>query len=354
MCDRNEKTGGGCRENQYDALRILSTIAVVVIHANWFYFSSKYDAPDGSFEWIVESLLNILTRFSVPCFVMISGAFNLNKEVNALDFYKKTSLKIFLPAAVIEALCVPYRVFTNVLLGRSPLYELKTILSGHFFNFWFVYMLAILYLLTPAIILIKKRCSWHQYKLIAIIWIILAVVSQATSTQKLAYSIGVGGAFVAYYIVGDIISTEIKNIKPKKLVLIALCFVSIAISYFWRRTGHNYYISNAFTNFFSPTVLFFSLCIFGLFGSMNFKKDVSVISGRMFYLYLFHTLILDILERLFGDLLPDFSGIVVLSLMTVTMAYLLSIVFDFVWKRIGKALNLKSKWYGMRIWRPLE
>ena len=194
------KNRGGYRENQYDALRILSAIAVVIIHVNWFYFSSRYDAPDNTAEWIVEALLNILTRFSVPCFVMISGAFNLKREVNALDYYKKVSLKIFLPTSFIAVVCAIYRILTNIILKRSPSYGLKSILTGGFFNLWFVYMLAILYLATPVIILLKNRCTWNQYKLIAIIWTIWSVVSQATSTQKLAYSIGVGGAFVSYYL----------------------------------------------------------------------------------------------------------------------------------------------------------
>ena len=348
------KMNRGYRENQYDVLRIISCIAVVLIHANWFYFSSKYNAPDGTSTWAVEALTNILTRFSIPCFAMISGAFNLRREVNALDFYKKTSFKIFLPTIIFIVLFTIYQILENIIFKRNLIYRLRGILSGGFFNFWFVYMLVILYLLTPAIILIKNRCTWTQYKVIAVMWAIWAVASQATSSQKLAWSIGVVMAYVPYYMLGDILSTELKKKKPKRLPILLIGFACVTVSYFWRKAGHNYYIANPYTNFFSPTVMVYSICVFIIFGSMDIKKNVSRISELTFYLYLFHTLVLGVLERIIGSHLPDIPGIVVLTIVTVVISYFLAIVFDSVWKKMISKRDLKTKWNGMRIWRLFE
>lgn len=315
---------------------------------------SKYYVPDGTFQWTVEALLNILTRFSIPCFVMISGAFNLKHEVNTIEFYKKTSFKIFLPTAFIIVVFSIFQVIMNVISKRNPVYGLRGILSGEFLNVWFVYMLAILYLLTPVIILVKNRCTWNQYKLITLIWAIWAVVSQASSSQKLAYSIGVGMAYISYYMLGDVIATELKKRRPKRLLMVLIGSVCVAVSYFWRKAGHNYYIANAFTNFFSPTVMLYSICVFGFVGSLDIRKNVSRVSELTFYLYLFHTWVLSILEKLTGNRLSDIQGIVVLTISAILISYLLSIVFDFIWKRMIGKLDLQTKWYSMRIWNLLS
>ena len=70
------------RLNNYDALRIISTVAVIFIHVNWQFFWTKAATPSMSVNYIVESSINIIARFSVPAFVMISGAFNLKNKRN--------------------------------------------------------------------------------------------------------------------------------------------------------------------------------------------------------------------------------------------------------------------------------
>ena len=60
-------------ENNYDLLRIV----VILIHVNWYRFGERYNTPDSSLLWTIEALVNIMTRFSVPVFVMLSGAYNL-------------------------------------------------------------------------------------------------------------------------------------------------------------------------------------------------------------------------------------------------------------------------------------
>ena len=70
------------RYNNYDLLRIISTIAVILIHSNFHYFCDRYSTPLLSVNYTVESFVNIITRFSVPVFVMLSGGFNLSNEKN--------------------------------------------------------------------------------------------------------------------------------------------------------------------------------------------------------------------------------------------------------------------------------
>lgn len=78
----------------------------------------------------------------------------------------------------------------------------------------------------------------------------------------------------------------------KEKVLFIISIVCIIITYLWRVSGHNYYIADAYVNFFSPTIVVYSVCIFILFGMMGIKKDFSKLSAYTFEIYLFHTLVL--------------------------------------------------------------
>ncbi|MDD3241038.1 MAG: acyltransferase [Lachnospira sp.] len=93
------------RYNNYDLLRILATIAVIVIHVNYRYFAYRAYTPSMDKYYIIESLFNMVSRFSVPIFVMLSGAFLLHKESNgdAKAFYKKSCKKLLVPTLIVMA-----------------------------------------------------------------------------------------------------------------------------------------------------------------------------------------------------------------------------------------------------------
>ena len=84
------------RSNNLDLLRIVATISVIVIHVNYQFFQFRYQSPQFEVNYVVQSSLNLITRFSVPAFVMLSGYFILNNAANSdiKSFYKKSSYKV--------------------------------------------------------------------------------------------------------------------------------------------------------------------------------------------------------------------------------------------------------------------
>ena len=136
-----------------EMLRLISTISVILLHVNFQYFMNHMHNPDNNYVYIVESIINIITRFSVPCFVMISGALLLEKDENTLFFFKKTFRKIYIPAIIVG---MGYFVVALVSSGYDWVFTIKKALSGNFYNLWYLYMLAGLYLITPLISIIKN------------------------------------------------------------------------------------------------------------------------------------------------------------------------------------------------------
>ena len=97
------------RQSNFDLLRIISTISVVLIHVNATVADSNNISLVG---FNICSLINIITRFSVPCFVMLSGAFILNNEKNAdyKHFYAKSFYKIGIPLIIFMQVVVVFYV----------------------------------------------------------------------------------------------------------------------------------------------------------------------------------------------------------------------------------------------------
>lgn len=86
----NKNSSVSTRQNNFDLLRIIATFAVILIHVN-VYISGLNNI--SLVDYNTQSFINVITRFSVPCFVMMSGAFILSNRDNAE--YKKFYAKSF-------------------------------------------------------------------------------------------------------------------------------------------------------------------------------------------------------------------------------------------------------------------
>ncbi len=94
------------RERNYDLLRIVCTVAVITIHVSGVWLDAATDKEifgDLYLNGIMTSCFyHVLSRFAVPCFIMLSGAFVLADERNQeyQYFYKKTFKNIGIPTLV--------------------------------------------------------------------------------------------------------------------------------------------------------------------------------------------------------------------------------------------------------------
>lgn len=51
------------RYNQYDLLRVIATIAVILIHVNYRYFAPRAYAPLWDKYYVIESIFNMVSSF---------------------------------------------------------------------------------------------------------------------------------------------------------------------------------------------------------------------------------------------------------------------------------------------------
>lgn len=74
-----------------DYLRLIATFAVVVLHVS---ASNWYGADVHGLAWQSFNFYDSATRWSVPIFVMISGALFLGREIPIKKIYSKYILRL--------------------------------------------------------------------------------------------------------------------------------------------------------------------------------------------------------------------------------------------------------------------
>lgn len=196
------------RNKGLDLLRIISAIAVVLIHCNAvFYFS---DIQHDRMTLGIEAFINLITRFSVPCFMMISGAFSLANEKNkaVLSFYKKSFSKILVPYAGIFLFWIILDSFKVMIGKETVLGVVRNALHGTKGNLWFMPMLLLCYVITPFLIYAIKNLNERTLKIIFVFWLVWAIVSQTVTEYEVPYAIGVVFAYAAYYFAGYYIAKQ--------------------------------------------------------------------------------------------------------------------------------------------------
>lgn len=342
------------RNGSHDLLRILAAFSVVLIHVNATFFVKHFNGEreTTAFIYHIEELINLLTRFSVPCFVMLSGAYNLNsKNRNYKDYYIKIWRKTVLPFLVI-AVGIFFLVEVAVVCGflyPDPIEPVLRFIKGELMNWWFMYMIIGLYILTPVIVHYKESVSVVTYQTVAYVWLVFSVISQSTSTYKVAYSFGTICSYIGYYMVGNAIHERKQKAKrPYFFLIAALCICGITYylrDYFQIRL----YTLDAYASFFSPGVVVMSILVFLFFDSITIKLNLVGVAGLTYYVYLFHTIIYILIFAVLGSkcIINELVTIVVVTCLTFVLSFIAAGVFQKVWavfiKRLRKDSSMKYK-----------
>lgn len=139
------------REGNYDLLRIVSTIAVIMIHVSAAYIGEfeTNEVRNYDSNMMYGYIYNTISRFAVPCFVMLSGAFILSNEKNGNYgyFYRKTFRRIGIPTIVFSCAYFLYSMLSavgRVYLGTGGINALiepiKAWITGvPFYHMWYLY-----------------------------------------------------------------------------------------------------------------------------------------------------------------------------------------------------------------------
>ena len=339
------------RENNYDLLRIIATFSVVLIHINAQFYSNKMNNPSMNCLYIGESFINTITRFAVPCFVMLSGAFILNKNEDIKKFYKKASYNVFLPFVLVS---IFFFIFDYLYYGEL-VENIRLIIFGEYHTFWYMYMLLFIYIIAPYLRIIRNSINERTFLEMSIFMMIWGLVSQYLSGYHCTYTMGIVFAFLGYFMLGSSIYSIIK--KHKKSILITMiCFVfsfmmclcSVYIKYKFYRN----YEMNGYYNAFSPFIMLSSISTFVGFGMLDVKKNYYKLSKLTYFIYLFQSFVYEIIFDLNVKIINnEIVEVIIISCITFVISIVLALIFKYIWDSCTKKFSLYEKWKNMRVWK---
>lgn len=325
------------RQTNYDLLRIISSYAVVLIHTNARYFLAQTDF--SSIDFKIEIILNYITRFSVPCFVMLSGAFVLssNKTADIRNFYNKSFRKIVIPFLVAYIFWCIVRGIGLITSAGSLKDYLKCLAEVGYGNLWFMPMIIGIYLFAPFIVRVKNNNKIPIY--VGGILVFWAMISQATTTYSLPYSIGVVGSFMTYFIMGNILYENQKKHNSTLCILVTLILGFLGIVYSMVVNGGEI---NPYKIFFAPHVVALSISVFCLFRSLKIKNNyiINWIANRTFYIYLVHTPVISLVMKILDKIITNEIVKIIIGSVCV---FLCSLIVILVGERIEKIFKMFRK-----------
>lgn len=288
-----------------DDLRLIAIIGVIILHVipNLLYTTSVSD----SVFWL-SNIYASSFRFSVPIFVMLSGALVLQKDYGLLAFIRSKFLRLLLPFVFWSLIYIVYNLVCSINGDLNLLLIIKLsinyLINGSSFHLWYIYMIIGVYLFIPIIGKWIRSCSESEILYFLAIWFITLILNLPYINKYIiSSSVNYFSGYIGYLILGYYISIkEIPakyNIIPISILLIVVgLLITIFGTYFLY--VHNGRFQEDFYNYLSPNVLLVSLGLFLFFKNNNFTLSKytiirTFICKYSYGIYLVHVLVLYLL-----------------------------------------------------------
>ncbi len=190
-----------------DWLKMIAILAVILVHC-----SSKYLLPETVFQpnWYLGVLFESCSRFGVPLFIMVSGFLILRKNQSIADVPRRLK-RIIVPFLFWLVICVLAKfIFMFKVNGVADLgfFLVGALLDPTIVSveFWFVYMIIGLYILSPIITTWLYNANIREIEYAIIVWALISFVGFSNVEfllyDYLRYFTGSIGYFIlGYYLV---------------------------------------------------------------------------------------------------------------------------------------------------------
>lgn len=343
------------RSLEFDLLRVISAVAVVIIHT----VALEWREIDvNSSQWLIMTVWDMLAKFSVPVFFMVSGAF-------LLDNSHKSDIKTMLTKRVPKLLIAflfwsgVYTV-VNIVRSSNVKADIKWIILEFFtgeYHLWFIWALCCLYIVTPLLKVIAndgKLCKYFIVLFIAfqLVFPFAEQISKigvfvTTLTEKSVFRFAMG--YSGYYVLGYYLKNNLPKGKIKALIyggsVIGALYTIISVVRVSRENSEAIETSAEYLswNIAIMAVAFFT-AVLNLCNKKKFGEKSSVVITKIatysFGVYLAHPLVLWVFKWL-GFVPTLFNPIVsvpVIALCTVLLSFAISFVLRKI-PKIGKMIT---------------
>ena len=303
------------RKNSIDLLRIISAVAVVLIHTvSTPVANSPVDINENL--WCNLYLVHLLMNWAVPVFFMITGYCLL----------KKPSLTYpYIFHHVLKYVCVLFTVgFAYGLMGEIfeqqtinfgvVLQALRNVIAGDLWDhMWFVYAIIGIYLVMPVIHLFMKQDQRNGLILTALLFVFNILLPAFEEFLPVSVKIPFDG-YLFYVCMGGILARQEPGKKWTAAIYLAGLLGLAWILLFWYRGDYGYL---------HPAVCAMAVAIFLLVCKMDMKsgKLLLGLSGCTWGVYLIHPFFINVAIKVLGiDVLSSYAYGKLLALLAAVLA----------------------------------
>ncbi len=300
----------------FDLARVLAILAVVVVHETSATVGGRGAGDPATAAWWTANVLDSASRWCVPVFLMVSGALLLDprRTDRPRDFYRRRLGRVGIPLVVWT---VVYLAFRSLYLGDDldAGQAARDVAAGTpFLQLYFLYVLVVLYLLTPFLRLVVRHATHRMQGAFAAVLLGLGALDQVLSSF-----LDVGGAsaatrflpYAGYFTLGWMLRDI--TLTRRQVRFAAAAFVgsvaataglvaATAIGIGWGSPGRYVY------GYLSPTVVVMSVAALVLLRAWGLRnppgsryapgRRTAALSALTFGVYLVHPLFFYPLNRL--------------------------------------------------------
>lgn len=297
-------------------LRAIAALAIVLLHvtSTWMV-ETEWGGQTGA-RWFLDGvIIQVLVRWAVPVFILISGFLLLNpdKDMPLVKIKHYVLRMVFVLVTFGYAYCLIESVVSRGMenIPMQLLLSVRNLLAGKSWaHMWYVYMLIGLYLITPMlrifVLYADRRTMCFTLTVLFVLTILRPTIQQLIGLEC-AELIPVRTPYLFYYLMGYMIYRY--PIKFKKAVILLVVGITGTMATLLIRNDIPLSIAQ-------PDNAFVAMYAIGLFVlSMKNKKDkqnvwkrfVNTVSKYSFGIYLLHPFFLNLIYKgvhIFPDVLP--------------------------------------------------
>lgn len=210
--------------------RAFATIAVIFLHIASSLIDNGTVLEIGITKFIFLDICQLLQRWAVPCFFMITGALLLNpdKKVDIKKYIFRISIVLILFATFYSflELLFEYKTINLKIIAMSILNALQNKSWGHL---WYLYTLIGLYLITPVLRIVIKNME-DISKFI----IVLIVGCLGVNTVNYLFNVELENfmlfnEYILYYITGFYLSLDKNKFTNKNFNIICIFLIFVVM-----------------------------------------------------------------------------------------------------------------------------
>ena len=290
-----------------DLLRVLATIAVVVLSTSIYWL----DRSSGSNAYTVLYFYDVLTRWCVPLFVMLSGAFLLDpkKGVKLRDIFLRYILRI------VVAILFWGTVYALLGCKNFTWPNIKSALLGIFwgdikYHLTFLCIFIGLYLVTPvlrAFVRGASRRDLHWFFLLVFLFCSLLPTLEVLFPGKVALfsvwadmlDIHLILGYVGFYVAGYYLKNYTLG-RLAEFIIYILGILAVVATVWGIHTGIG---SSVLTDYHAPHMILITVAIFTLFryvlgvsDERSRRQRLGGVARISFGIYLIHVFFLMLLD----------------------------------------------------------